>query len=236
MGQQAHVSSEVLDYLLSGFQNCATSISLLRGAVDGHVGSCLSEGRSIIEKLQMAEQKAEHRYQRASQAYYSCRDRQKYDKESDSYQPSCKCEERDMNDAEKARNHARQLREHAEYCMRGMELEVCRFNERLGGGGLMDAIVNEYIPEATRRLMALKEKVGRYEVLDIVGVDIGDSSSSNPVLEAPHSTTSIFSRGSDRLRKKMEQNESIFRSYCPKCHCCPCQCDNLLELMRQRTR
>lgn len=237
MGQQAHVSSEILESLLAEFQDCASSVASLRGEIDGHIGSRIAEGTEIVNKLIELENKAQIRQERASQLYYSCMRRRKYDKESDEYRPSCECEERDMKNAEKDAYEARERRENAQFYLAEMNREIGYFNDQHGGGGMMDSIVNDYVPEATQRLMALKEKVDRYETLEQAGVDIGDTTTSTPILESPHSSAAAsFSRGSERLRQKMEQNKAIFNGYCSKCNCCPCQCNRLLELMRQRTR
>lgn len=236
MGEQAHVSSGILDTLLSGYQECSSSIASLRASVNGHIDRCMAEAGHIVSKLIALENEAEIRYQHASQLYYSCQRRQRYDDESGEYRPSCRCEERDMRDADDKLYRARRRRELAQRCLQDMEREVGYFNDTHGGGGLMDAVTNEYVPEATQRLLALKEKVDRYETLEIAGIDTGDASSSAPVLEAPVSKAMAFTRGTEKLRNKMEQNEQIFRNYCPKCHCCPCQCNRLLELMRERTR
>lgn len=236
MSNQAYVSSEALKVLMDGFQSCASSIAALRGAVRAHVNECLSSARTIVAKLKAIEDEANLRYERCCSAYYACQRRQKYDEESGEYQPSCSCEERDMKRAEDELFKARHAREQAELRFQDMELEVCYYEQPMGGEGLMNSIINEYVPQATNRLMALKDKVVRYETLAIAGIDVGDSSSPTPVLQTPQSKATTFGRAKERLEEKMRQREAFFGAYCSRCKCCPCVCDNIRELLISRTR
>ncbi len=236
MSNQAHVSSEALQVLMDGFQNCASSIASLRGALRAHINECLNTAKTIVSKLKSIETAANMRYERCSSAYYSCQRRQKYDEESGEYHPSCSCEERDMKKAEDELYKARCAREQAEMRLQDMEREVGYYELPTGGEGMMDSITNDYVPQATNRLMALNDKVQRYEALEIAGIDIGDSSSSTPVLEAPKSKALAFSKANERLQEKMRQREVLFGAYCPRCKCCPCECDNIRELLMSRTR
>lgn len=224
MSNQAHVSSEALQVLMEGLQACASSVATLRGAVRAHINECLNTAKSIVARLKMIEATANMRYERCSSAYYSCQRRQKYDEESGEYHPSCSCEERDMKKAEDELYKARCAREQAEMRLQDMEREVGYYEQPTGGEGMMDSITNDYVPQATNRLMALNDKVQRYEALEIAGIDIGDRSSSTPVLEAPQSKAASFGRGNERLQEKMRRNEELFKNYCPHCHCCPCIC------------
>lgn len=236
MSEQAHVSSEALQVLIDGLQNCASDVASLRGEVRAHINRCLSAARDIIDRLKAIEAAANMRYDRCSAAYYSCRRRQKYDKETDRYLPSCSCEERDMKKADDELFKARCDREQAEMRLQDMELEVGYYEQPLGGEGLMNTITDDYVPKATERLMALRDKVRRYEVLEIAGIDIGDSSSSVPILEAPQSNTLAFDKASERIREKMDRRAALFGAYCPRCKCCPCECDNIRELLMSKSR
>lgn len=236
MSSQAHVSSEALQILMDGLQDCASSIASLRGAVRAHLNECLQSARTIVNKLKMIEAAANMRYERCSSAYYSCRNRQKYDEESGEYRPSCSCEERDMRKAEEELAKARHLREQAEMRLQDMEREIGYYEQPSGGEGMMNSITDDYVPKATERLMALSGTVKRYEALEFAGIDIGDSSSSTPILQAPVSKAFAFGKGAERLREKMDRRAAQFGNYCPKCHCCPCECDNIRELLMSRTR
>ena len=236
MSQQAHVSSEALQVLMDGLQACASSIASLRGAVRGHINECLNAAKSIVARLKSIEDEANVRYERCSAAYYSCQRRQKYDEESGEYRPSCSCEERDMRNAEDELYKARRAREQAEMRLQDMEREVGYYEQPTGGEGMMNSITDEYVPQATNRLIALNDKVQRYEALEIAGIDIGDSSSSTPTLASPQSKTLGFGKGTERIKEKMRQREALFGAYCPRCKCCPCECDNIRELLMSRTR
>lgn len=236
MSQQAHVSSEALQVLMDGLQSCASSVAALRGAVRAHINECLNSAKSIVCRLRDIENAANVRYERCSSAYYSCQRRQKYDEESGEYRPSCSCEERDMKKAEDELYKARCAREQAEMRLQDMEREVGYYEQPTGGEGMMNSVTNDYVPQATNRLIALNEKVQRYETLEVVGIDIGDSSSSTPTLTAPQSKTLGFGKGTERLKEKMRQREALFGAYCPRCKCCPCECDNVRELLISRTR
>lgn len=236
MSQQAHVSSEALQVLMDGLQSCASDVASLRGAVRAHINECINSAKSIVHRLRDIENAANARYERCCSAYYSCQRRQKYDKESGEYRPSCSCEERDMDKAEAEYFKARRTREHAEMCLQEMEREVGYYEQPTGGEGLMNSITDDYVPQATNRLMALNDKVQRYEALEIAGIDIGDSSSSTPTLASPQSKTLSFGKGAERLKEKMRQREALFGAYCPRCKCCPCECDNIRELLMSRTR
>ena len=100
----------------------------------------------------------------------------------------------------------------------------------------MNSITDDYVPQATNRLIALNDKVQRYEALTIAGIDIGDNSSSIPILETPQSKAYSFGKATERLQEKMRQREALFGAYCPRCKCCPCECDNIRELLMSRTR
>lgn len=236
MSQQAHVSSEALQLLMDGLQSCASSVAALRGAVRAHINECLNSAKSIVSRLKDIENAAHARYERCSSAYYSCQRRQKYDEESGEYRPSCSCEERDMKKAEDELYKARCAREQAEMRLQDMEREIGYYEQPTGGEGMMNSVTNDYVPQATNRLIALNEKVQRYEALEVVGIDIGDSSSSTPTLTAPQSKTLGFGKGTERLKEKMRQREALFGAYCPRCKCCPCECDNIRELLMSRTR
>lgn len=236
MSQQAHVSSEALNALIAGFQDCATSIAALRGAVRAHINECLNSAQAAVARLRMIEAAANMRYERCRSAYFSCIHSRSYDEDSGEYRPSCSCEERDMKNAEEELFKARFAREQAEMRLNDMEREVGYYEQTHGGEGMMNSITDEYVPQATNRLMALKDKVDRYEALEIAGIDIGDESSSTPVLQTPQSKTLEFKKGMERLQEKMEQREIIFRNYCSKCKCCPCQCENIRKLSMSRIR
>lgn len=236
MPNQAHVSSDILQVLMDGFQNCASSIATLRGAVRAHINECLNTAKDIVNKLRQIEQKAQEHYNRCSDAYNSCIRSQRYDEDSGKYRPSCSCEERDMKRADEELIKARSAREQAEMRLRDMELEVSYYEQPQGGEGLMNYITDEYVPSATNRLMALNDKVERYETLEITGIDIGDMTSSTPILSTPQSKAISFGKGKERLEEKMRQREAIFNSYCNKCHCCPCECNRMLEYLMSRTR
>lgn len=236
MSTQAHVSSKALQVLLDGFQSCASSVASLRGAVRAHISECLNNARSIVARLRSIEASAQVRYESYRAAYYCCRERQEYDEESGEYRPSCSCEERDMKEAEDVYNKARSVREQAEMRLHDMEREVDDYERPMGGEGIMNSITDEYAPQATERLFALKEKVVRYETLAITGIDVGDSSSSTPVLEAPQSKTLAFGKATERLQEKMDRRAALFGNYCPRCKCCPCECDNIREMLMSRTR
>lgn len=233
---QAHVSSEALQVLIDGFQTCASSVATLRGAVRAHINECLNAAKTIIAKLRSIEDAANIRYERCCSAYYSCQRRQKYDEESGEYRPSCSCEERDMRNAENELFKAKSARKQAEMRLQDMEREIGYYEQPSGGERLMDSITDDYVPQATNRLMALNDKVQRYEALTIAGIDIGDSSSSIPILETPQSKAYSFGKATERLQEKMRQREAIFGAYCPRCKCCPCECDNIRELLMSRTR
>lgn len=236
MSQQAHVSSDALQVLLDGLQSCASSVAALRGAVRAHINECLNSAKSIVSRLKDIENTANARYERCSSAYYSCQRRQKYDEESGEYRPSCSCEERDMKKAEDELYKARQAREQAEMRLQDMEREVGYYEQPTGGEGMMNYITDDYVPQATNRLMALNDKVQRYEALEITGIDIGDNSSSTPTLAVPQSKALGFGKGTERLKEKMRQREALFGAYCPRCRCCPCECENIRELLMSRTR
>lgn len=236
MPQQAHVSSEALQVLMDGLQSCASAVASLRGAVRAHINDCLNTAKSIVARLKAIEDAANARYERCSSAYYSCQRRQKYDEESGEYRPSCSCEERDMKQAEDELYKARCAREQAEMRLQDMEREIGYYEQPTGGEGMMNYITDEYVPNGTKRLMDLNGKVQRYEALEIAGIDIGDSSSSTPTLQAPQSKALGFGKGTERLKEKMRQREAMFGAYCPRCKCCPCECDNIRELLMSRTR
>ena len=236
MSQQAHVSSEALQVLMDGLQSCASAIASLRGAVRAHINECLASARAIVSTLRAIEQKAEVEYERCSQAYYSCTSRQRYDEEKGEYRPSCSWERRDMERAKDKYFEAKRTREYAQSRLEEMEREVGYYEQPTGGEGMMNSITDEYVPEATNRLMALSDKVQRYEALEIAGIDISDSSSSVQPLEAPQSKALSFGKGTERLKEKMRQREALFGAYCPRCKCCPCECENIRELLMSRTR
>lgn len=230
MSNQVYVSSAVLNTLMDGLQSCASSIAELRGAVRAHITECLNAARAIVTQLRSIEADANTRYQRCCQAYNSCQSRQRYDEEEHRYIPSCASEEGAMRKAESVLYAARTAREQAEGRLQDMEREVGYYEQPFGGEGLMNSLTDDYIPKANNRLMTLNEKVRRYETFVISGVDIGDSSSSVPVLGAPQTKTSAFNKANERLQEKMNRRESGFRNkfsgYCPHCHCCPCICGN----------
>lgn len=236
MAGQAHVSSRTLETLAEGLQDCASSVSALRGAVRAHINECLGRARDAVARLRTIEEAANIRYERCSDAYYLCRRRQKYDEESGEYRPSCDCEERDMKKAEEELSRVRNAREQAQMRLDDMEREVGYYTQPTGGEGIMSSLTDEYIPRATERLRALDDKVTRYEGLQVAGIDIGDTSSSAPVLQSPVSKADAFGKGAERLREKMDRRAVLFGNYCPKCKCCPCQCDNIRELLMSRTR
>lgn len=230
------MSSEALQALMDGLQACASSVATLRGAVRAHINECLNAANATVGRLRAIEAAARMRYERCSSAYYACQRRQKYDEESGDYRPSCACEERDMHAADRELYKARTAREQAEMRLRDMEREVGYYEHPQGGEGLMNAITDNYVPQGTARLVALKEKVGRYETLEIAGIDPGDSTSSTPVLQSPPSKAEAFGRGTARLQEKMERRVALFGNYCPRCKCCPCECDNIRELVMSRAR
>lgn len=234
MEESAYVSSEILDVMIHGFQDCASSIASLRGAVRGHIDKCMSVARTMIEKLQAIEQQAAERAERCWRAYDSCQARQKYDEEKGEYRPSCSLEEHRMKRAEDAHYKAKEALRLAQMCLNDMEREVGYYEQSQGGEGMMNSITEEYVPEATARLFQLREKVEQYEAFVMTGVDSGDSSSSTSISQTPH-VKAEFNKGTERLNKIMEQRKTIFGNYCPKCKCCPCQC-GVLELYRQHTR
>lgn len=236
MSQQAHVSSEALQVLMDGLLSCASSVASLRGAVRAHINDCLSSAKSIVARLKAIEDAANARYESCCSAYYSCQRRQKYDEKSGEYHPSCSCEERDMQKAKDEYFKARSARELAEMRLNEMEREVGYYEQPMGGEGMMNSITEDYVPQATSRLMALNDKVQRYEALEITGIDIGDNSSSMPTLSTPQSKALGFGKGTERLKEKMRQREALFGAYCPRCKCCPCECDNIRELLMSRTR
>ena len=236
MSQQAHVSSEALQVLMDGLQSCASSVASLRGAVRAHINECIYTAKSIVARLKAIEDVANARYERCSSAYYSCQCRQKYDEESGEYRPSCSSEESDMRKADDELYKARCAREQAEMRLHDMEREVGYYEQPTGGEGMMNSITEDYVPQATNRLMVLNDKVLRYETFVITGIDIGDSSSSTPILAAPQSKSLGFGKGTERLKEKMRQREALFGAYCPRCKCCPCECDNIRELLMSRTR
>lgn len=233
---KAHVSSDALQVLMDGLQSCASSIASLRGAVRAHINECMNAANTIVAKLKAIESAANMRYERCSYAYYACQRSQRYDEDKKAYRPSCSCEERDMKKAEDELYKARCARKQAEMRLQDMERELGYYEQPMGGEGMMNSITDQYVPEGTNRLMAFKDKVQRYEALEIVGIDIGDNSSSTPVLSAPQSKAAAFGRGNERLQEKMRQRETLFGAYCPKCKCCPCECDNIRELLMSRTR
>ncbi|MDE6278276.1 MAG: hypothetical protein K2M06_09255 [Muribaculaceae bacterium] len=236
MSQQAHVSSEALHRLMDGLQSCASSVASLRGAVRAHINECLNTAKTIVARLKAIEDAAKARYEHCYSAYYSCQRMQKYDDESGEYRPSCSCEERDMKNAGDELYKARCAREQAEMRLQDMEREVGYYEQATGGEGMMNSITDDYVPQATNRLMALNDKVQRYEALEIAGIDIGDNSSSTPTLQAPQSKALGFGKGTERLKEKMRQREALFGAYCPKCKCCPCECDIIRELVMSRSR
>lgn len=236
MSQHAHVSSETLHVLMDGLQSCASSVTALRGAVRAHINECLNAAKTIVAHLKSIEDAANIRYERCSSAYYSCHHRQKYDEESGEYHPSCSCEERDMKKAEDELYKACCARRQAERCLQDMEREIGYYEQPTGGEGMMDSVTNDYVPKATSRLLSLNDKVQRYESLENVGIDIGDSSSSIPTLEAPQSKVLGYGKGIERLKEKMRQREALFGAYCPRCKCCPCECDNIRKLQMSITR
>lgn len=236
MSNQAHVSSEALQVLMDGLQTCASSVASLRGAVRAHINECVSTARSIVARLKAIEDAANARYEHCSSAYYSCQCRQRYDEESGEYRPSCSREERDMKKAEDELCKARWAREQAEMRLQDMEREIGYYEQPTGGEGRMYSVTDDYVPQATNRLMALNDKVQRYEALEVTGIDMGDSSSSTPILSSPQSKALGFGKGTERLKEKMRQRETLFGAYCPRCKCCPCECDKIRELVMSRTR
>lgn len=236
MSTRANVSSGVLKALADGLQTCASSVARLRGAVRAHIDESLGAAKVIVMRLREVEAAANMRYERASAAYHSCRRRQKYDEESREYRPSCACEERDMKRAADALYKARHAREQAEMRLCDMEREVGSYRQPSGGEGIMDAITDAYVPDATARLSVLADKVSRYEGLVIAGIDIGDASSGTPALGSPQSKAAGFGRGMERIREKMDRRAALFGNYCPKCKCCPCECDRIRELLMSNSR
>lgn len=236
MSTQAHVSSESLQVLVDGFQSCASSIATLRGAVRAHINECLSRAKTVVARLEYRETEAKQYYESCRSAYYSCQCRQEYDEESGEYLPSCSREENDMKEAEDIYYKACRKREQAELRLQEMQCEVDNYSSPLGGEGIMDSITNDYVPQATKRLFSLSEIVQRYEALEITGIDIGDSSSSIPILEAPQPKALAFGKAAERLQEKMNRRAALFKNYCPRCKCCPCECDNIRELLLSRAR
>lgn len=236
---QAHVSSDSLQQLLNGVQDCSSSVASLRGSIRGHINECREMAQNIVNKLKAKENEAQMRYNVASDLYYSCMRRRKYDADSGEYRPSCTCEERDMRNADDELYKAKCAREQAEMRLRDMDQALTSYEQPMGGEGLMNSITDDYVPNATERLMLLSDKVQRYEALNNFGTDIGDSSSSTPILQAPQSKALSFGRASERLKEKMRRNASSFAGYCSKCKCCPCRCNKeqeLRELIMLRTR
>lgn len=224
MSQSAHVSSDALHILMDGLQDCASSVASLRSAVRTHIMKCYNNAKSLVERLRRAEEQAKTRFEICQQTYYACQRRQKYDEESREYRPSCSCEERDMKDAESIYYRARKIRECAESHLSSMEYEIANYQCPTGGEGKMNSISDDYVPRGTERLMALNEKVHRYETMEITGIDTGDSSSSTPILKPNHS---IFRNGikdkfSHGIRKVRESAEA---KCCPKCHQILCICE-----------
>ncbi|MGN0224739.1 MAG: hypothetical protein ACI4A7_01465 [Prevotella sp.] len=236
MSTQAHVSSEALQVLLDGFQSCASSVASLQGAVRAHIAESLSNAKNVVAKLRFIEASALERYESCRIAYTYCRERQKYDEESGEYRPSCSCEERDMKNAEDVYYKARSVREQSEMCLHEMEREVDAYEQPMGGEGIMNSITDEYVPQATERLTALKEKVVRYENLAITGIDVDDSNPSTPILQAPRSEALAFGKATERLQEKRNRRAALFGNYCPRCKCCPCECDNIRDMLMSRIR
>lgn len=222
--------------MADGLQRCASSIASLRGAVRGHINECLSSAKHIVAQLRSIEQQAEANYDQCARSYDSCCRSQHWDEDDHCYRPSCSGEKREMRRARDEYHAAREARERAQRCLEEMEREVGYYTQPNGGEGMMNSITDDYVPKATDRLMALDDKVSRYEALEIAGIDIGDSSSSTPVLRDPESKVSAFGRGSERLKEKMRQREALFGAYCPRCKCCPCECERIRELLMSRSR
>lgn len=236
MSGGAHVSSEILDVMIHGFQDCASSIASLRGAVRGHIDKCLSAASSIVAKLQAIEQAAASHAAYCRQVYGFCRDRQKYDEETGGYRPSCSCEERDMRRAEEEHYKAFKALEQAQRIFRDMKNEVWNYEQPQGGEGMLNSITDEYIPEATDMLLRLREKVQRYDAFVITGADVGGSSSSTAIQSVQSYKSDNFRKGSERIKTLQEQRKVIFTNYCSRCKCCPCQCENIRELYQRNTR
>lgn len=236
MSQEAYVSSEALRSLIDGFQECASEIAALRGEVKAHIDECIAEATDIVNRLREIEATAEERYDRCEAACSSCHSRQRYDEESGGYRPSCASEERRMEKAEREYRKARDVRESAESRLKDMEREVGYYTQPTGGDGIMNSITAEYVPEATARLMRMQDVVVRYENLAITGIDTGGIDSQAPVLDAPQSKALGFGKGARRVQEKMDRRKALFGSYCPKCKCCPCECDRINELLMLRTR
>lgn len=218
---QAHVSRDVLREMLDSMQSCASSVASIHGRMESFIRQHMDEAKKILETLRREENEARREEQLASDIYYECIRRRRYNAETDQYEPTCDCEERDWHEAEDKRYKIQQRRERAEYYIGQMELEVNYFNSPNGGGGLMSTIQSDYAPNATNRLIALQEKVERYETLEAAGVDIGDSTSSTPRLADAPPTASRFRAGTRRVR---EAGGERGPQVCPYCSPRPCTC------------
>ena len=229
----ANVSSEALNLMMEAFQDCATSLVSLKGEIKGHINECIGKATNIVSELANVEQAAKMRAEACEKIYYACREHQKYDEESGEYRPSCSCEERNKSVADDELYNAKCKREQAERLLNEMMREVDNYEKHCES--TMNKITDNYIQQGTDRLMQFQERVVRYETLEFIGIDPGGSPSSVPTLQAPQSRADIYNKGSERLKEKMERRKSMFGNYCPKCKCCPCQCDKIRELFIERS-
>lgn len=230
---QANVSTQILNNLSAGLQDCSSQIASLRGQVRARINECMGEARGIVARIEAQCNAARQQYDLCSRMYDICRRSQEYDEESGRYKPSCSCEERDMKNAKREYDKLSSILDSVKFRLNNMEFEMSSYEE--SGEKTMNSITDEYVPDATDRLMKLNDKVERYETLEIAGVDIGDSNSSTGVLSAPQNHTFSFKKGTERLRERMEKMSSSTSSAATPCvHCgkLPCECAMIRERLR----
>jgi hypothetical protein len=149
----------------TAFMRAGISLTEIRGEVRAFLDNALMQARNKVDMLTADEISARHRYDVASSVYYACADRQRYDEETGTYVPSCRCEERDMRRAGEELSKATARREKGERFLASMMSERDRYLSSQSGDMLIGRITEIMIPDASRRLLSIRDKVENHETM-----------------------------------------------------------------------
>lgn len=205
MSGSAFVSSGALDSMAGVFDTCKSDLSSLSSDVAAHIADRNQRAQDIINELESRVQAAQIQYDRARDAYEACRSQ---GRDEDGHRPSCRCEKRDMREAEKELNFAKGQLNKGKQKMSIVRSATDEFES--GAKKQMEDIVQQQVPSATQRLSVIKDQVENYESSTISGIDnapVTRSAISQPVAS---STTKAegFSRGMDRIFQKVDSNNA----------------------------
>lgn len=162
------MTSKDLHTLIYGLENSASLVASLRAEVKGHLNNCLLSAKIIVSRLKAIDDHANAHYERCRSKYDLCRSKQEIAFKVHKTFTVCDNEIHNMRKAENEFYKARSARQQAEMRLQYMEREITYYEHPLGGDGIMDSVINDYIPSAINRLIQLNEIAQQYETLTVL--------------------------------------------------------------------